>query len=316
MIRSTPMADLYETLEGFLSHQRSLKAASAHTVRAYETDLIQFIEFARAHGAEAAEAVDVLLVREWVRHYKEGADGGGERAKSSMARKLSALRSFYRWMLETDLVEENPAIAVRRPKQDPRLPRFLDPDEVTRLLAAPEGDEFAALRDRALLEVLYSTGTRVAEVVGADLADLDLAGGSLRVRGKGKKERLCILGEPAVEALDTYLAARAERLTAIGRRESAIFLNDRRGPKGLRRLTDRSVRRLLKAHLITAGLDPKVSPHTIRHSFATHLLNNGANLRLVQEFLGHERITTTQIYTHLDVKRLTDAYNESHPRAD
>lgn len=310
------MADLYQSLEEFLSHLRSLKAASPHTIRAYSNDLVQFIEFARARGKGTGDSVDVLLVREWVRHYREGQDGGGERAKSSMARKLSALRSFFRWLLERDEVEENPAVAVRRPKRDRPLPNFLDESAIARLLSAPEGDGFVALRDRALLELLYSTGTRVSEVVGADLADLDLAGGSLRVRGKGKKERLCIVGEPAVHALDGYLERRAARLAAAGRRESALFLNDRRGPSGLRRLTDRSVRRLLKEYLAKAGLDPKASPHTIRHSFATHLLNHGANLRLVQEFLGHERITTTQIYTHLDVKRLTDAYNETHPRAD
>ncbi|MFG0319027.1 MAG: tyrosine recombinase XerC [Planctomycetota bacterium JB042] len=310
------MADLYASLEEFLTHLRSLKAASPHTLRAYSNDLVQFIEFARARGQGTTDAVDVLLVREWIRHYREGRDGGGARAKTSMARKLSALRSFFRWLLERDEIEENPAVAVRRPKRDRPLPKFLDEEEVERLLRAPEGDDFGAIRDRALLELLYSTGTRVAEVVGADVADLDLAGGSLRVRGKGKKERLCILGEPAVAALGRYLALRDRRLAEAGRREGALFLNDRRGPKGLKRLTDRSVRRLLKEYLAKAGLDPKASPHTIRHSFATHLLNRGANLRLVQEFLGHERITTTQIYTHLDVKRLTDAYRESHPRAD
>ncbi len=306
---------LYESLEDFIAHLRGVRCASAHTVKAYETDLIQFIEFARSRRAKSAGAVDTLLLREYVRHYRGGGDGQGARAKSSMARKISALRAFFRFLLERDRVETNPAAALRQPRRDRPLPRFLDEAAVERLLAAPQGDAFAALRDRALLELLYSTGARLAEVVGADVADLDGSCESLRVRGKGKKERLCVLGGPAASAMRRYLEARAARLKAARRAEHALFLNDRRGPGCLRRLTDRSVRRLLKAHLAQAGLDPATSPHTLRHSFATHLLNRGANLRLVQEFLGHQHVTTTQIYTHVDARRLKETYRRAHPRA-
>lgn len=234
-----------------------------------------------------------------------------------MARKVSALRSFFRYLLEQDTVAANPASAVRRPKKDQALPRFLEESAVLRLLAAPAGDGYAVVRDRALLELLYSTGVRVAELVGANLDDLDLAGRTLAVRGKGRKERLCVLGEPAARALEAWLERRTERLAAAARgrrdRERALFLNEGRGPGGLGRLTDRSVRRLLKSYLLQAGLDPKASPHTLRHTFATHLLNRGANLRLVQEFLGHENLTTTQIYTHLDARRLKEEYRKAHP---
>ncbi|MBI4881866.1 MAG: tyrosine recombinase XerC [Planctomycetes bacterium] len=307
--------NLYESLEDFIAHLRGVRSASAHTVKAYETDLIQFIEFARARGARSAGAVDTLLLREYIRHYRTGGDGQGARAKSSMARKISALRALFRFLLERDRVEANPAAALRQPKRDRPLPRFLDEAAVERLLAAPQGDSFAALRDRALLELLYSTGARLAEAVGADVADLDRSCESLCVRGKGKKERLCVLGGPAARAMRLYLEARAARLGKARRSERALFLNDRRGAGNLGRLTDRSVRRLLKAHLARAGLDPATSPHTLRHSFATHLLNRGANLRLVQEFLGHEHVTTTQIYTHVDARRLKETYRRAHPRA-
>jgi len=308
-------ADLYQALERFLDYQRGVRNASRHTLRAYESDLVQFIEFARARRVSRAGEVDTLLVREYIRHYREGQDGEGPRAKSSMARKISALRSYFRFLVEHERLSDNPAAVVRRPKRDRPLPRFLEEADILRLLGAPEGDSFGALRDRALLELLYSTGVRVAELVGADLADLDLRDGTLLVRGKGRKERLCVVGQPALRALEPYLELRARRLAAGGRRSEAVFLNDRKGPAGLGRLTDRSVRRLLKLYLAQAGLDPRTSPHTIRHSFATHLLNRGANLRLVQEFLGHQNITTTQIYTHLDARRLRETYRRAHPRA-
>ncbi|MFH0943692.1 MAG: tyrosine recombinase XerC [Planctomycetota bacterium] len=308
-------AELYRSLEEFLDYQRGVRTSSGHTLKAYENDLIQFIEFARSQGVETAGQVETLLIREYIRHYREGRDGLGERAKSSMARKISALRSFFRFLLEHAGLDENPAAAVRRPKRDRPLPKFLEEKEMARLLKAPEGDSFRAVRDRALLELLYSTGVRVAELVGANLGDLDLLEGSLLVRGKGRKERLCVVGGPALEALQAYIDQRETRLAEQGRRSQALFLNNRRGPAGLGRLTDRSVRRLLKEYLAAAGLDPTTSPHTIRHSFATHLLNRGANLRLVQEFLGHQNITTTQIYTHLDARRLQETYRKTHPRA-
>lgn len=307
--------DLYLSLEDFLEHQRSLRGVSPHTLKAYSTDLVQFIEFARNQGNSNIEDIDTLLVREFVRHYREGKDGSGSRSKTTMGRKLSALQSFFRFLVERDAVHENPVVAVRRPKKDQPLPKILEEKAVQRLLKTPSGDSFVAIRDRAILETLYSTGMRVAEAVGTDVLDVDLNGGTVRVSGKGKKERLCILGEPATAALATYMEARKKKLREMGKKEKALFLNNRRGAPGQGRLTDRSIRRLLKGYLSQAGLDPMASPHTLRHSFATHVLNRGANLRLVQEFLGHERITTTQIYTHLDLKRLEETYRKTHPRA-
>lgn len=308
-------AALYQCLNDYLEFLRGVRSLSAHTVRAYENDLVQFIEFARSRKVDDLGLVDTLLIREYIRHYREGGDGDAPRKKSSMARKISALRSFFRHFLERDEIEENPAVAVRRPRKDRRLPHFLEESAVTRLLDAVEGDSYTALRDRAILELLYSTGIRVAELVGADLDDLDLDSGSLLVRGKGKKERLCMLGNPAIAAVIAWLKAREAAVGSGAAADRALFLNAGRGPNAHGRLTDRSIRRLLKEYLSRAGLDPRTSPHTIRHSFATHLLNRGANLRLVQEFLGHENLTTTQIYTHLDARRLRKEYLKAHPFA-
>ncbi len=303
--------DLLDAIDRFLAFLRGARAASPHTLKGYSTDLVQFVEFVRSRGARTAQQVDPLLVREWIVHYREGKDGLGPRSKTSMARKLSAVRSFFRFLVEHDELDGNPMLVVRRPKRDRPLPKVLDEGAVERLLAAPQGTSFKAVRDRAILETLYSTGVRVAELIGADLADLDLAEGSLRVRGKGKKERLAMLGEPAVKALSTWITRRRSRGAGL----NALFVNERGGRKRPMRLTDRSVRRLLKDYLAIAGLDASASPHTLRHSFATHLLNHGANLRLVQEFLGHEHLATTQVYTHLDSRRLQEVYRKAHPRA-
>jgi integrase/recombinase XerC len=203
----------------------------------------------------------------------------------------------------------NPAEGVRGPRQEKKLPHFLTGNEITRLLATPEGNSPLVLRDRAIFETLYSGGLRVGELVGLALDDLDLDGGTLTVRGKGKRERIAILGEPAVAAIQLWLEVRSA-VAQIPARQRALFLNHRGG-----RLTVRSVGRLLEKYLAQAGLDPRTSPHTLRHSFATHLLDAGADIRGVQELLGHRSLTTTQIYTHVSTQRLQDSYQKAHPRA-
>lgn len=306
-------------LDRFLDHLTKVRRASAHTVRAYGGDIARFLEFAKSRGVDDARAIDDLLIREYVVAFQENegaAKGpGAPRKKTSVARMLASIRSFLKHLVRDGDLDRNPAALVRTPRKDQPLPKCLSEDQVSRLLKATAGGTFASSRDRALLEVLYSTGCRVAELVGMDLVDVDFERGAVLVRGKRKKERLCALGRPAIAALREYREFRDAELKDFGRSEDALFLNDRPGAGRLERLTDRSVRRLLKHYLAIADLPVAPSPHTLRHSFATHLLQRGAHLRLVQEMLGHERATTTQIYTHLDPGRLRETYEKAHPRA-
>jgi integrase/recombinase XerC len=252
--------------------------------------------------------------------------------RSSTARKLATLRSFYKFLLRRGQVAVNPVQAIRTPKQDKRLPRFLEYEQIAKLLSAPAGGDWLSSRDKAMLETLYSTGIRVSELVDLDLADIDLIGEAIRVRGKGRKERIAPIGSTAIKALGAYLQLRSAALAARLARQSdsvgqpggqqegqpggppggqPLFVN-----KHGRRLSARSVRRKLDKYLVQAGIDPThVSPHTLRHSFATHLLNNGADLRSVQELLGHRSLSTTQIYTHLTTARIKQVYNAAHPRS-
>lgn len=321
--RPEAATDSLRALDRFLEHLRAVRRSSPHTLRAYGDDIARFLEFAHGRGITSLEAIDDILVREYAVAYREGVEDdpaarsrrAQERKKTSLARVLAALRSFFKHCVRNGDLKANPAALVRSPKKDRTLPKVLSESEVERLLDATLGSGFAGLRDRALLEVLYSTGCRVSELVGLDVDDLDLERGTAHLRGKRKKERLGALGSPARLALERYLQARASELLEAGKDENAVFLNDRPGAGRLERLTDRSVRRLLKRYLALADLPAAPSPHTLRHSFATHLLQRGANLRLVQEMLGHEQATTTQIYTHLDPERLRESYRKAHPRA-
>ncbi len=266
-----------------------------------------------AGGPDLAEAwkrlgsddVDTLALRRYLGLLRERGYG-----KSTVARKMSCLRTFFRFLGRRGLVKQNPAKAMRTPRREKRLPSFLDEKEIAALLAAPQGDAFDTLRDRAILEVLYSGGLRVSELSGLDLHALDLGQGVARVLGKGRKERLALLGGPAVAALREYLDARRDLLSHLERETEAVFLNRLGG-----RLDVRSVRRLLDKHVTAAGIGKAVSPHTLRHSFATHLLNRGMDLRSVQELLGHASIATTQIYTHVTTARLKEVYDRAHPHA-
>jgi integrase/recombinase XerC len=230
-------------------------------------------------------------------------------ARSTIARRLASLRTWCKFLRRQGVLESDPAAGLRSPRQGRKLPHFLSRGDMERLLSAPPGDTPLGLRDRALLETLYSAGVRVGELVGLDVADVDFAEGMALVRGKGKKERLALLGPPALAALGTWLEAR-KGLPGPAASKPALFLN-----KNGTRLSARSVGRLLEKYLARAGLDPRTSPHTLRHSFATHLLDGGADIRGVQELLGHKSLGTTQIYTHVTTQRLRESYHRAHPRA-
>lgn len=299
---------LEQALVDFLTHLGLERNASEKTVKSYREDLTQLLAFARERLQSATvppTAWTVRLLRAYVSWLHEQGY-----AKTTVARRLAAVRSFGRFLCRQGILKENPARALRGPRPDKRLPHYLTPGDVARLLAAPSEYDWAGCRDRAMLETLYSTGMRVSELVGLDVSDLDLSDGVAVVRGKGKKERLALLGPAAVAALARWLQERDRLLSRCGRRTSAVFLN-----KNMGRLTVRSVGRILARYLAQVGLDPRTTPHTLRHSFATHLLDAGADIRGVQELLGHKSLNTTQVYTHVSTKRLQESYRKAHPRA-
>jgi len=296
---------LWNDLEAFLHHLEVVEDRSEHTIRAYWNDLGQVVEGLEQAGVTTAAEVDLLALRRYVASLRNA-----RLAPTTVARRISAVRSFFRWMGRERRIEGNPAEGLRAPRRPRTLPRVLTSAEVERLLETDDEDahDWQALRDRALLETLYSTGARVAEVAGLDRRDLDLDGGTVRLRGKGRKQRLGALGGPCVAALRAYFeATRSE-----GRRRDAraVFLN-----RWGERLSARGVARVLQRHVVRAGLPSEVHPHTLRHSFATHLLERGANLREVQELLGHKNVSTTQIYTHLTLDHLVRVYEKAHPRS-
>ncbi len=291
--------------EEFLRHLRLERNLSPNTVRAYAGDLGRFSEFLGGQGRLLDGGADVSAVRRFLgRLHADGYD------KASMARMLSCLRTFYDYFLRCGRIPANPVRQVRTPRLDKKLPEFLEEAEVTAILESACGDEFADLRDRAVLETLYGGGLRVSEAMGLDLGDLQLDQGFATVRGKGGRERLAPLGSCAAQAIVRYLPARGALLERLGRNPDAAFVN-----KNATRLNVRSVRRILAVRAALAGLRKTPSPHTLRHSFATHLLNRGADLRAVQELLGHANLTTTQIYTHVTTHRLKEVYDKAHPRS-
>jgi integrase/recombinase XerC len=299
---------LLEELEAFLHHLEAVRNLSPHTLRAYAGDLTRLVGDLEEAGVHDAEGADLFALRRHLARLKEqGLDA------RSIGRHISSTRAFFRWLTAEGRVASNAAAALRLPRRRRTLPRVLTREEIERLLLAPEGDAWTALRDRALLETLYSTGARVAEAAALDLADLDTVDGTALLRGKGRKERIAGLGGPCVRALTAYLEA-LPRATLDAKTppkdRRAVFRNARGG-----RLTTRGMALVLERHLATAGLAHEVSPHTLRHSFATHLLEAGANLREVQELLGHASIASTQVYTHLTLDRLMRIYEQAHPRA-
>lgn len=290
---------LAERTEEFLRHLSEVRQASPHTLRAYRRDLAEAVTALAAQGVEDPAQVRTAQLRRVL-----GAMAERGVAPPTLQRALAALRAFFGWLEERGWIERDPAAGLRGPRRRRRLPRPLAEEEVDRLLAAPAAAGADGARDRALLEVLYSTGCRVAELVALDEEHVDLGRGVARLQGKGRKERLGMLGRPAREAVRAWLEEKERAALARG----PLFLNRRGG-----RLTDRSVRRILDRRLAEAGVARGASPHTLRHSFATHMLARGADLRAVQELLGHASLGTTQIYTQVSIERLRRLYRQAHP---
>jgi integrase/recombinase XerC len=340
-------------IAGFINYLSNERHFSAYTARCYGADLRQFVEFTteqlgvtlsepaenavyeqrladsaarsagnlgavtRASATPTRTVTAAILdanadsIRAFLSHL-----GQNEYSAATMARKIATLRSFFKWAERRGVASTNPMTAIRTPKQGKRLPRAITMEQIEKLLSTPNEREVLGMRDRAMLETLYSTGIRVSEVVDLNIDDVDGTGEALRVRGKGKRERIVPLGSHCTGAMQKFIAmvkadARFAPLWADGGTGKPLFMNKHGG-----RLSSRSVRRKLDKYLKSAGLDPKISPHTLRHSFATHLLENGADLRSVQELLGHQSLSTTQVYTHLTAQRLKQAYDQAHPRAE
>jgi tyrosine recombinase XerC len=301
------MKTLQETFEEYIKYYlEAEKNASPHTVRNYKDDLLDFLYFLKKKKVDPLSETEVD--RHVLRDYLSELVGRGI-AKASIARKLSAIRSFFRYLVREEIIAKNPIEQVSSPKLDRRLPSFLTQEEMEKLLNAPDLTTPLGQRDRALLELLYASGLRVSELVGLTLEQIDLESNEIRVWGKGSKERMVLMGQPAAEALKDYIKEGRARLRGE-KKTKALFL-DRYG----QRLTERSVQRLLNQYAKKAGIGKRVHPHLLRHTFATHLLDGGADLRVVQELLGHARLTSTQIYTHVTKGQARKVYLAAHPLA-
>ncbi len=291
----------------FLQYLRVERGASPHTLKGYREDLHALAEYLA--DEQGNSPMPSSITTNELRGFLSALHEAGY-AKSSISRRLASVRSFLKFGQREGWAKANPAKALRNPRKSRKLPHFLTTDEIGKLLAAPKSDAAAALRDRAILETLYSAGLRVSELVGLVDGDLDFAAGIVRVRGKGKKERLAPIGSYAARALKRWLEVRKLSEREKSGRDAPVFTN-----KFGTRLTTRSVARMLEKYLKETGLDQRTSPHTLRHTFATHLLDRGADIRSVQELLGHKSLVTTQIYTHVSTANLRAAYEKAHPRA-
>ncbi|MEK6674207.1 MAG: site-specific tyrosine recombinase/integron integrase [Planctomycetota bacterium] len=333
-------------IDEFLNYLKFERHFSPHTAKCYAADLAQFCAFmvgdlaratgrqtfaygtspvtrpganAEAHGGSTTGTA--ILVDAGVQQKLRDVDteqiklflsflGEQSYSKSTVARKLATLRSFYKFCMRRGYIKIHPLATIRTPKQEKRLPRYLELEEITKLLSTPDDGSLLGARDKAMFEVLFSTGLRVSELVDLNFTDMDFVAQNIRVRGKGKKQRTTPIGATALAATQRYLELRRTDPRSGGFDQAALFVN-----KHGQRLSTRSVRRKLDKYLSECGLDPSISPHTLRHSFATHMLNNGADLRSVQELLGHQSLSTTQVYTHLSTQRIKAVYDEAHPRA-
>jgi integrase/recombinase XerD len=299
---------LTELMLEFLGHLELERGLSRNTLEAYRSDLEQYGEYLGRRGLDPL-AIGSADLAAFVSELAAGRDGRRPVAPATLQRKIACLRSFYRHLRREQLIEHDPASDLRAPRARARLPDVLSRDDVARLLSQPRGATPTALRDRALLETMYACGLRASEAIGLELSDIDLEAGILRARGKGSKERLVPVGSKAVGSLRTYLEKGRPRLVGIGE-EPHVFVNHRGA--GLSR---QGLYKIVQRHATAAGLAHRMSPHTLRHTFATHLLAGGCDLRSLQEMLGHADIATTQIYTHLSADRLRDVYFDAHPRA-
>lgn len=283
--------------EQFINFLKIEQGVSPHTLRAYTEDLKEFLSFTD----KQLKDIDNLDIRAFLAslYHKK-------LKKSSISRKLATIRSFFKYLHREGYVKKNPAKLVSSPKVPKALPRFLTIDEAFSLMDAPQGETFKTTRDKAILELLYSSGLRVSELTSLDISDLDLKESLIRVKGKGKKERIVPIGSKALEAIKNYLPERV----SLKKKSTALFLNSHGG-----RLTQRSIRRILLEYSRMVNLKGYLSPHTLRHTFATHLLHGGADLRSIQELLGHSSLSTTQKYTHVDITHLAEVYDKAHPMA-
>lgn len=291
-------SDIKKYIDDFLRHLKTEKGVSEHTLRAYRKDLG---EFAAHITVESIHETDMLDIRGFTAsQISKGLN------KATVSRRLAAVKSFFRFLNREGIMEKNPARIVPSPKISEKRPAFLSIDDAFGLVEKPDGVGFIIVRDRAILELLYSSGVRVGELSSLDVDDVNMKEGLIKVRGKGKKERIVPIGEAAVDALKSYLIERM----LLKKKQMALFLNRSGG-----RLTERSVRRTVVKYAREFGIKGAIGPHTIRHTFATHLLQEGADLRVIQELLGHSSLSTTQKYTHLDIRHLIDVYDGAHPLA-
>jgi integrase/recombinase XerD len=303
--RTQPYEHLLLDFLAYLEFERGL---SRNTLEAYRSDLLQFGEWLRRTGHDVL-GVGHAELSAFAAEIAAGREDKPPAAPATLQRKVACLRSFYRHLRRTAVLDTDPTAHLRAPKQSRKLPQVLSRDEVAELLRQPRGTEPAALRDRALLETMYACGLRASEAIGLEVGDIDLESGILRARGKGAKERLVPIGSAAAAALTAYLQRGRARLVG-DRWEARLFVNQRGGG-----LTRQGLYKIVQRHAVGAGLAAKMSPHTLRHTFATHLLAGGCDLRSLQEMLGHADIATTQVYTHLSAERLKDVYHDAHPRA-
>lgn len=300
-----------DLIQAYADHLRGERHVSPHTLRNYVSDLAQFREFLARRklclddgGAVDAGKVDIHVVRAYL------ASRTKDLKKSSVGRKLAAIKGFFRYLVAVHRLEKDPLLLIQTPKQEKPLPGFLSVDDVFQLLTGIKVKNSLDMRDRAMLEFFYSTGVRVSELVGLNWAAIDFQLEIVRVVGKGSKERIVPFGRVAKEALGEYASEQRKRWNYACKGEAPVFLNNRGG-----RITTRSVARIVEKHLRQAGIAVKMGPHGLRHTFATHLLNSGADLRVIQEMLGHASLSTTQRYTHLNLDQLTAVYDKAHPRA-
>jgi integrase/recombinase XerC len=331
------MKDCAVTQE-FLSYLKFEKHFSEHTAKCYSADLEQFAGFLLAESSPSSDSqvqggqdssgqwpqqsggvatatetkleqliidADVNTIRKYMAHLNEH-----QYSKSTTARKLATLRSFYKFLVKRNHISSNPVTSIKTPKQEKKLPKFLEYEDVQRLLNTPPADTWLGARDRAIMETLYSTGMRVSELVSLNMDDVDFLGEVIHIRGKGKKERIAPVGSSALQSIQNYIEYRNRRMANDSNFDTRVLFANKHG----RRLSTRSVRRKMDKYLTMAGLDPSISPHTLRHSFATHMLNNGADLRSVQELLGHQSLSTTQVYTHVTTSKIKEVYDNAHPR--
>ncbi len=295
------MDSLAGQIREFTAYLESERNVSPHTLSAYRSDLAQLLSFVIIEKGDTVSALDInhLLLRRYLGQLSVVTK------KSTIGRKLAAIRSFFRFLLRRGIISKNPAELIATPKKEQRLPFHLDIDQTNSLMETPDAEQKHALRDKAILELLYSSGLRVSELTGLNIAEIDLSGGMVRVMGKGGKERIVPVGRRAIEAVQAYLDQRY-----YDSPKEALFLNTRG-----ERINRRSIARIVDAHVVKIAAFKRISPHTLRHTFATHMLEGGADLRAIQEMLGHASLSTTQKYTHVSIDRLMEVYDKAHPKA-